>query len=196
MGAAVDPVVTFAVLETEFSVERWSPGCESLGCDVKRRGHFEVLAQPGRGVHGEWQEGHRHRRVEDGAGGDAIGELVEGILAQDFIYRDRGALVGGVRVFDQDAGQRGKGAADGCCRRAVSEVEVVAQGVTLAAEQDGVFLIRVVAGFTNIRLVVDGARGDGGSEAAGALVRGHDNLLGKRHFEREVVDAEGLVIDR
>ena len=195
MGTAVDPVVAFAVLETEFPVEGWSPGCQGFGSHVNRRGHFEVFAQPGRGVHGEWQERHWHRRVENGARGDAIGELIEGILAKNFINGNRGALVDGVRVFDQDAGQRGEGAADRSCRRAISEVEVVAQGIALAAKQDGMFLIRVVADFTNIRLVVDGARGDGGSQAAGAFVRSHDNLLGKRHFKREVVDAEGLVAD-
>ena len=194
MGAAVDPVVAFAVLEAEFPVEGGSACGPRLGSQVKRRGDFEVLAQSGRGVHGEWQERHRHRRVENGAGGDAIGELVESILAQDFINRDRGALVGGVGVFDQDAWQRGEVGADSGSGRIRGEVEVVAQGVGLAAEHDGVLFIGVVADFADIRLVVDGSRGDGGSEAAGAFVRSHDNLLRQRHFDREVVDAEGLVV--
>ena len=82
MRAAINPVVTLAVLQGEFTVVA---GCGVVGGGVGDERDFFVDGGA-RGIEGERQQGQRHRRVEDGTGRDGIVEehVVGGALEIEF----------------------------------------------------------------------------------------------------------------
>ncbi len=192
MGSAVDPVVALAVNEGEGCVAGWGAGGRGrirvggTGCDFP----VEDLAGVVGGQGEEWQ---RHGSADDGGCRDGVGEAVRGIFAEHFVDRHGGPLIGGVRVGEQNAGERRE------CRAwggSGGEVQVVAQCVGAAIEEEGVFLVGVVAGFGGVWLMVDRAGGEFRREGTGALVGGEDDLVGERGIDAEVIDAEGFVCGR
>ena len=185
----IDPDIAFPIFKSERRVGGRRRG---RGRRIRINGSgddFHVFDKTG-GVERLRQERQRHRRVQDGAGGDRIGKLVGGVFPQHFIDRDGGSVIGGIGVFDQDARQRGEG---GAHTGAGGQVQIIAQGVADAALDQGVFLVWIIAGFGRVGLVVDRAAGDAGRQAAGADIRSHDDLFRQRIADLHIIDPKGFI---
>ena len=166
----VNPVVAFAVFEGKAGVGGGGAGGGGLGrVEIGVGGDFEIAGDESGGVEGQRQLGQRHRRVDDGTGGDGVMEGIGGVLTPDLVGGHGGPTVGGVGVLDQDAGKGSEGGAGG-------DVEIIAQGVGAAGEEKGVFLVGVVAGLGGVVLVVDDALSLSGGQVAGAGVGGEHDL--------------------
>jgi hypothetical protein len=187
--AAVDPVVALAVDEGEGRVAGRGAGSRRR-IRVGGSGSDFPVEDLAAAVGGQGQERKRHGSADDGGSRDGVGELVRGIFAEDFVDSHGGPMIGGVCVGQEDAGQRGEGCARGCTG---GEVQVVAQRVGTPIEEDGVFLVRVVACFGGVWLMVNRACGDFRREGTGALIGGEDDLVGEWSFDADVIDAEGFV---
>ena len=186
---AVDPVVALAVLVGERRVKTWRSGHRAGGLVITGAGiDLHVPDETGGGIERQRQGAQRcrHDGIHLGAGGHRIGQGVERVLTQHLKDRHRGTLVIRIGVLDQHPRQRREGSS-------VDEIEVIPQGISGGANQQGVFLIRVVPELRRIRLAVNAARGDGGRQGAGTCA-GSQHDARQRDLNGEIVDSEGFVI--
>ena len=138
-----------------------------------------------RRLHGQRQNGQRHRGLQDLARHRLVAEnnAVERLLAQDLEDRHGRAFIR-LRVVNQHV----------LVRRGGEEVEVVAQRPRAAVDHQGVLLVGVVTGQRGVVLRVDGAFRLQRRQVAGArIARQHDLLGGRRPRQRVPLHHRGPV---
>ena len=181
MHSAVHPERIFAVSDAEglvvaegaVGIARLRPVDRKVALTRQREDFLVIvhaihaLALGGRRQQRQW-----HGCLEDATGLDHVVEQQPGLglLAKNLEYGHAGPAIGS-GVVDEHERHRGEVAARG-------DVEVVAQGPTLATDHQGVLFIGVVADGGSVVLVVNGTLGHEAIEASGAGVAGEHDLLG------------------
>ena len=179
MRAAINPVVTLAVFQDEFTV---FAGRGAVRGDVADDRDLGVDGGAS-GVERERQEGQRHRRVEDGAGRDGIveehvvGGAVEIEFAQDLKSAQRRPGIVGRNITQKHEGLgRVSGGIGG------DVIEIVAEGIGATVQHEGVLFVGIKARQVAIVLIVEGAGDFRSAEIAAAGVGGEDDGRGVRRI--------------
>ena len=139
--------------------------CRGMGGGVRDGIDFDVL-HLAVAVERQGQREQGSGRLHLGAGDGVVAQRESKGVPQHLVGIHAWALVSSRGVGQQDEG----------LRRGVRNVQIIAQGVGTAAEQEGVFLVGVKTGLGGVILHIDTARLLGGAQIPGADPGGDHEL--------------------